>query len=145
MPMEVQRFHEKYLCDALRLATYLAEKNNATISEGIGDSSKFPGAFASDDVRFLRVSNGATLYEIAFSTEETPSHYKHRNKGIHRVMIGEEIRRVREEKGMSLEELSQRTDFKAHSLLWIEQGRYDIDVTQLGIILDALEVKIKLI
>ena len=60
-------------------------------------------------------------------------------------MIGEEIRRVREEKGISLEELAGKTDFKVHSLLWIEQGRYDIDVTQLGIILDALGVKIKLI
>ena len=142
--MEIQRFHEKYLCDALRLATYLAAREKATLSEGIGDSSRFPGSFDSDDVRFIRVSGGETLYEIAFTTDEVPAHYKHRNKGIHRVMIGEEIRRVREAKGMTLEELSAKTDFKAHSLLWIEQGRYDIDVAQLGIILDALGVKITL-
>lgn len=142
--MEIQRFHEKYLCDALRLATYLAEKYGASLSEGIGDSSKFPGRFDSGDVRFIRVSKGETLYEIAFSTEDAPDHYKHRNKGIHRVMIGEEIKRVREAKGMSLEELADKTDFKAHSLLWIEQGRYDIDVAQLGIILDALGVKVTL-
>ena len=142
--MEIQRFHERYLCDAIRLASYLAEKYDASISEGIGDSSKFPGSFESEDVRFLRVSKGETLYEIAFTTEETPDHYKHRNKGIYRVMLGEEIHRVRMEKGMTLEDLSKKTDFKAHSLLWIEQGRYDIDVAQLGIILDALGVKITL-
>ena len=143
--MEIQRFHEKYLCDAIRLASYLADKYGAAISEGIGDSSKFPGNFDTDDIRFLRVEKGVTLYEIAYTTNETPTHFKHRNKGIHRVMIGEEIKRVREERGLTLEELSEQTDFKPHSLMWIEQGRYDIDVTQLGIILDALGAKIRLV
>lgn len=139
--MEVKRFTEPFLCDALRLGSHLAAKVNGVISEGIGDARRFPGSerIPGDEVRFIRVE-GRDYYEIAFlyDREPTPADRKLRNKSFWRVRIGEEIRKLRESRGATLTELSDVTGFRVYSLARIEEGRWDIDIAQIGNILDAL-------
>ena len=147
--MEIQRFTEHFLADAIRLAQYFAEKHNGTISDGIGDACIFPfppKEMANlTDARFIRVEGERFFAEIAFVTSEEPKddELKLRNRSLYRVLIGDEIRRVRKEKGMSLETLSERTGLRAASLARIEEGRWDMDIRQLGWILDALGVTLK--
>ena len=148
--MEVQRFTEHYLADALRLASHFAERYNGTLSEGIGDAGIFPfppkEIVNIDDARFVRVDGDGFNAEIAFvsSQEPKPGDAKIRNRSLYRVLVGEEIRRVRMEKGMTLERLSELSGLRAHSLQRIEEGRWDMDIRQLGWILEALGVTIKL-
>lgn len=149
--MEVQRFTEHFLCDALRLAQHLAQKHNGSITEGMGVSDLFPFApkekdKVGDEVRFLRVEGADILAEIAFATSMEPREgdIKHRNKHIHRLAIGEEIQRVRKERGMTLEDLADRTGLRPYSIARIEDGRWDLDITQLGAIAEALGAKIHL-
>ncbi len=148
--MEKQRFIEYYFCDALRLAEHFANVYDGTISEGIGDASGFPVppkfGFKSNDVRFLRVE-GKKDFEIGFISQETPpaEAIKHRNKSIHRVLVGEELHRVRIDLGLSLKEVADRSGFRPHSLEMVEQGRYDFDIAQLGTILDAIGARVKIL
>ena len=106
------------MCDAIRLATYLAEKHHATLSEGLGDVSSFPFPpreldQIEDDVRFVRVEGNGYYAEVAFVTSDAPvGGEKFRNKSIHRVMLGEEIKRVRNEKGMTYTELARMTGIR---------------------------------
>ena len=143
--MEIQRFAECYMCDALRLAQYLAKRDGAQISEGIGPADDFPftpkdRSCLDSDARFFRVESETSYCEIGFVTMEEPEsdQTKHRNKSIFRVIIGDQIKSFREGMGMSLEELADKSCFRPHSLARIEEGRWDIDLAQLGRILDAL-------
>ena len=148
--MEKRRFIEYYFCDALRLAQHLAEVHEGTISEGIGDSSLFPVppkfGFSSPDVRFLRVE-GNQDFEIGFVSQDNPpaDAIKHRNKSLYRVLVGEELRKARKEKGLSLKEVADKSGFRSHSLEMVEDGRYDFDIAQLGTILDAIGAKVKIV
>ena len=148
--MEKRRFIEYYFCDALRLAQHLAERYGGTISEGIGDASNFPMppkfGFKSDDVRFLRVE-GKISAEVGFISQDVPpaEAVKHRNKSLYRVLVGEELQRMRLEKGLTLDEVAEKSGFRSHSLGRVEEGRYDFDIAQLGTILDAMGAGIKII
>ena len=149
--METIRFTEYYLCDAIRLASHFAEKYGGSISEGIGDSSLFPnppktGAFSSQDVRFARVDGGSQSFGVAFVSEDEPpiGERKYRNKSLYRVLVGEEIRRFRTERGMSLKEVADKSGFREHSLERLEEGRFDFDIAQLGVVLDALGGKVRI-
>mgnify|MGYP002626168216 CR=1 FL=1 len=139
------RFSEPFFCDALRLAQFLAERHNGTISEGIGRSENFPKneKFPSEDVRFLRV-DGDEYYEIAFFYQDEPTEddRKLRNKSFWRIRIGDTIRTKREEKCLSLKDLSDKIGLRVKALECIEQGRWEISIDQLGNICDALECSI---
>ena len=151
--MEIQRFAEQYMSDALRLADYFAKRYDAKISEGIGNAEDFPFVpkqrdMIDDDVRFIRVEGECFYGEIAFISTDTPLssiELKHRNKTIYRVIVGEQLAAIREEKGISLEELAEKTGYRAHSLARIEEGRWDLDIHCLGQILDALGATIKIV
>ena len=151
--MEIQRFAEQYMCDAMRLANHFAKHYNAQISEGIGNAADFPFVpkqrdMLEEDVRFFRVEGDSFYGEIAFVTTDTPYstlELKHRNKSLYRVIVGEQIAALREEKGMTLEEVAEMTGYRAYSLARIEEGRWDIDLPCLGHILDALGATIKLV
>lgn len=135
----VKRYTEPFLCDALRLATHLAIRVNGTVTEGIGDAGNFPGELKMESVRFLRVE-GDDYFEVAFlKTEEpAPEDWKYRNKYYWRVLAGEKVRAFREEKGMTLEELSEIVGLRVHALERIEDGRWDLTIVQLGSLLDAI-------
>lgn len=148
--MDTKRYAEHFFCDAARLASYLGGEK-ATISDGIGPADDFPltpkdRSQVDDDVRFLRV-DGEEYYEIAYVTSKTPTpaDAKYRNKSLYRVMLGREIKKARESMGITITDLSKRTNLRDHSLLRIEEGRWDIDIALLGVILDALNKEIKIV
>ena len=148
--MEIKRYAEHFRCDALRLA-FLLGGENATYTDGIGNTEDFPlvpkqKEILAKDVRFIRVENGEEYYEVAFVLDVKPTlkDSKYRNKSYHRVAIGKEIRRARLNKGMTLEELAEKTNLREHSLSRIEDGYWDIDISLLGVIIDALGVQITL-
>lgn len=145
--METQYFTEYYLVDALRLASHFAERYNGTITEGIGDAALFPQqgkGFPSEDTRFIRVECKDRIYAVAFTSEEEPTELKHRNKSLYRVLVGEEVRQAREKRGMSIEEVAEKSGFRPHSIGRIEEGRWDFDIPQLGLILDAMGATLKI-
>ena len=149
--METLYYTEYYLVDALRLAEHFAEKGGR-ITEGIGSADDFPkppktGEFAEPDVRFVRVELPDRTFAVAFVTEDDPprSERKFRNKSLYRVLVGEQIRACRERRRMTLEEVAELSGFRAHSLERIEEGRWDIDIAQLGVILDALAAQLKVV
>lgn len=147
--MEKQRFVEYFLCDALRLAEHFAKVHGGKISEGIGDTSLFPCPpkydVKSNDIRFLRVE-GEKCFEIGFISQDDPpaEASKHRNKYIHRVLVGEELRRARLKSGMSINEVADRSGYRPHTLEMVEQGRYDFDIAQLGTVLDAIGARVSI-
>ena len=149
--METLYYTEYYLVDAIRLADHFAE-SGGRISEGIGDSSLFPkppktGEFPAGEVRFVRVEVGDRTYAVAFITNNDPpaGEWKYRNKSLYRVLMGEQIKRCRERRGLSIEEVASISGFRPHSLVRIEEGRWDIDIAQLGVILDALAAQVRII
>lgn len=150
--MDAFYYTEYYLVDALRLARHFAEKNDGVLSEGIGVAKPFPappktGEFPSGDVRFVRVECQDAMYCVAFVSEDDPpaGERKFRNKSLYRVLVGEEIRRCRQLKGMSLREVADKSGFRVHSLERIEEGRWDFDIAQLGVIVDALGAEVKIL
>ena len=149
--MDIFYFTENYLADAIRLARHFAEKYDGVLSEGIGVAKPFPappktGAFLSVDVRFVRVECRDRMYCVAFVSEDNPpvSERKYRNKSLYRVLMGEEIKAARERRGISLGEVAERSGFREHSLQRIEEGRWDFDMSQLGVILEAIGAKVKI-
>ena len=46
---------------------------------------------------------------------------------------------------MPLSELAEKTNLREHSLMRIEEGRWDIDLSLLGVILDVLGKKINFV
>ena len=145
--MDTKRYAEHFRCDAQRLALLLGG-DNATYSDGIGSVADFPlvpkqREILDKDVRFIRVENGEEYYEIAYVLDAKPTFKdtKYRNKSYHRVAIGKEIHRARMNAGMSLEELAEKTNLREHSLSRIEDGYWDLDISLLGVILDALGVQ----
>jgi len=142
---DIKRFSEHFFCDSLRLAQLLASLYGAKISESEGFSADFPlnpkeKAQVGERIKFFSVDNERVHFEVSFVTTDEPTEdfAMIRNKSFHRVLIGAEIRRTRRIKGMTIEELSEKTGFRTHSLQRIEEGRWDMDVSQLGLILDAL-------
>lgn len=147
---DTKRYAEYFLCDAIRLAQYLGGEG-AAISDGIGNADDFPlipkmREQIGDDVRFVRVE-GNEYYEVAFvsNKQPKPEDTKIRNKSLYRVMIGREIKKARIERRMTLSDLAERTNLRDYSLLRIEEGRWDLDISLLGVILNALDKEIKIV
>ena len=148
--METKRYYtEYYLADAMRLANYFAERYGGTLSEALGDVSLFPNPpkrpFQSSDVRFIRVDCGALMFGVAFVSDQEPpeEERKYRNKSLYRVLAGDEVRKARERKGMTIQEVAEKTGFRPHAIERFEEGRYDFDLMQFGVILDAIGCKLK--
>lgn len=144
------KYAEHFLCDAIRLAQYLGGEN-AQLSDGIGHADDFPlvpkdRELVDNDVRFIRAESDES-YEIAYVCTDTPTPYdtKFRNKSLYRVMLGREIKKARLSKRITIEELSKKTNLREHSLQRIEEGRWDLDISLLGVILNALDKEIKIV
>ena len=56
--------------------------------------------------------------------------------------IGKNIRKLRESKGLTQDQLAEQTGFTRNNISRIENGRYDTRIETIGRILDALELKI---
>lgn len=62
-----------------------------------------------------------------------------------RADIGRRIRDIREEKGMTQDDLAMKTGLRRNNISAIENGKYDIRIDTLHKIAEGLDVSIELI
>lgn len=134
------RFTEQYYDDAERLALYVAGRDGCEIFAERKPSDIFPVApklkVMPKDVNVLCVGN----YEIAYlgHREYPDQDKKYKNRTLHRVLLGDRLKEVRESRGMTLEELGTLTGLRPKNIENIEAGRFDVTIDILGNIGDAL-------
>ena len=138
------KFTEYYYDDALRMAMYIREREGGEIElvKVKPDGFPFPPKMQvyGETVDCIRIGG----YEIAyFAKRLSPDEdKKHRNRCLYRFMIGRQIKEAREAKGLTLDDLSQRTGYKVGSLRNMELGRYGVDIQMLCCIAEALGVRV---
>ncbi len=134
------KYTEIYFDDALRLAQFLSEHTGKEIQPVEMDSEGFPmpakGEEFGEKTQALRVGD----YAIAFFKKRAKidENRKKRNKNLSRVMFGFKMREARERVNMSLEDLSDYTDFNVGTLRNLEMGRYSANIDQIFNIAAAL-------
>lgn len=135
--MKKLRFTELYFDDAQRLAQYLSARDGEDIEMVNGSSEFFPVPpkmkVMPDNVNAFKVGR----YEIAYISSQG-GEQKYKNRNLHRIMIGEVIEETRRMRGLTLEQLEERTGIKARNLESIESGKYDVSIDILGNIGEAL-------
>lgn len=62
-----------------------------------------------------------------------------------RKKIGEQVRRIREEQGWTIDQLAVMCDVKRHTVAKIEEGVFNVPIDVIGKVCDALNVKMVLI
>nr|DAM13438.1 MAG TPA: helix-turn-helix domain protein [Caudoviricetes sp.] len=143
----MQRFTEIYYDDALRFAQYIQATEGGDIELVREDSVGFPmpakNRVFGDMVDCLKIRN----IEIAFleSRKNPNADKKHKNRSLYRYIIGQRIREIRELNGMSLEDLSAKTDIQANNLRNIESGRLSINTDMLCLIANALDAHVSIV
>ena len=143
----MQRFTEIYYDDALRFAQYIQATEGGDIELVREDSVCFPmpakNRVFGDMVDCLKIRN----IEIAFleSRKNPNADKKHKNRSLYRYIIGQRIREIRELNGMSLEDLSAKTDIQANNLRNIESGRLSINTDMLCLIANALDAHVSIV
>lgn len=149
--MRIERYTELYLDDAMRLCKYIAKEDGA-ISIGLADPSLFPDPPKNipwpDALYAVTVRrDGETVAECAylFMREDASEAGKFKNRWLISVMLGEEIRRARERRGLSQDQLAELTGYRPHSIDAMERGRYTMDIKLVGRLADALGCEIKLV
>lgn len=149
--MRIEHYTEVFLDDAMRLCKYIAG-DNGVISITLADPKNFPdapkGLEFPEPLYAARVSKeGTTVAECAYITvrEDMEEGIRFRNRWLLSVMLGDEIRRAREDAGLTVEELSKLTGYSVHSLDAMERGRYNLDMKILGRLADAMGCEIKLV
>lgn len=143
----MQRFTEIYYDDALRFAQYIQATEGGDIELVREDSVGFPmpakNRVFGDMVDCLKIRN----IEIAFleNRKNPNADKKHKNRSLYRYIIGQRIREIRELNGMSLEDLSAKTDIQANNLRNIESGRLSINTDMLCLIANALDAHVSIV
>ena len=134
------RFTEIYFDDAERLALYLSARDNNEVFTEKCPSEYFPMPpkmkSMPEEVEAFIVGN----YEIAYLEHRTheDQDMKYRNRVLHRVMLGERIKELREKAGLTTYDIETMTGIRAKNLENIEQGRFDATIDILGNIGEAL-------
>lgn len=137
----IQKYTEIYYDDAVRFAQYIQANYGGEIELVKEDAEGFPlppkHKMFGVMVDCLKVGN----YEIAyFEQRKNPDDdKKHRNRNLYRFIMGQKIKEVRELSGMTLEELSERSGYKAGNLRNIELGKYNADIDTLCNIVEAMD------
>ena len=149
--MRIEHYTEVFLDDAMRLCKYIAG-DDGVITVNMADPVNFPdppkGLEFPTPLYAARVSKGGiTVAECAYLTrrESDDEAKRFRNRWLLSLMLGDEIRRARENAGMTIEELSEITGYSTHSIDAMERGRYNIDAKILGRLADAMECEIRLV
>lgn len=62
-----------------------------------------------------------------------------------RKKIGEQVRRIREEQGWTVDQLAVMCDVKRQTVAKIEEGVFNVPIDVIGKVCDALNVKMVLI
>lgn len=138
--MKIIRYTELYYADAQRLAMYLSTRDNTEIEMYHGSSEYFPQPPKGLDMPRTINAFAVGIYQIAYLYDGEPQgkELKYHNRNLHRVMLGERIRDARENKGLSLEDMEERTGLKARNIENIELGRLDAGIDVISNIGEAL-------
>ena len=59
-----------------------------------------------------------------------------------RVYIGSRFRSLREKRGMTLEDVAEKTTLKPKAIQRIEEGKYDVGIDRLSVIARALDARL---
>ena len=136
----------------MRLCKYIAGEEGVISIGPAGDVSAFPDApkemTLDENTYAVKVERqGEIVAECAYIRlrEDGDVDAKYRNRWLISVMLGREIRAARERRGLSLEQLSELTGYRAHSIDSMERGRYNMDIKLLGRLADALGCEIALV
>ena len=134
----ILRYTEVFYDDAERLAAYLATRDNCAVEIVNVSSEFFPIPPKQKDmpekVNAFKVGN----YEVAYLEKRRNDDLRYKNRSLHRIMMGERVREVRESMNMTYSQLEELTGIKAKNLENIELGRHDASIDVLANIGEAL-------
>lgn len=137
----INKFTELYYDDALRFAQYIQATQGGEIEIIKEDADGFPlppkMRVFDNMVNCFKVRN----FEIAYleHRKNSDDDKKHRNRNLYRYIMGQKIKEVRELSGITLEELSEKSGYKANNIRNIEMGRYNADIDTLCNIVDSMD------
>lgn len=66
-------------------------------------------------------------------------------KEMNRKHLGEQVRKIREEQGWTVDQLAAMCDVKRQTVAKIEEGAFNVPIDIIGKVCDALNVKMVLI
>ena len=141
------RFTELYYDDAERLALYISSRDNVPVEVMTCDPDLFPlppkMMVMPPKVDAFKVGN----YEIAYLDRRSDSgdDKKYKNRTLHRVMLGDELRKVMRKKGVDADYLEEKTGIRSRNIENIILGRHDASIDILGNIADALGCKVSFV
>lgn len=140
---EIMRFFEYYRCDAIKLTELFGPlySESEDVAGAYNLSPKI-GLSEEDPIKTINVETTDALYRVAYIDSGNPVDEKLRYKNYYRIVIGREIKEKRERTGMSRAEVAFGAGIRPHALERIEQGRWDMDISLLGRILNVLKATI---
>lgn len=142
----IQKFTETYYDDALRFAKFIQATEGGEIEIVKEDSEGFPlppkHRIFGNMVNCIKIRNYEIAYFLQRKDEEDDK--KYRNKTLHRFIIGQKLKEVRQLSGISLEELAGKSGYKPGNIRNIEMGRFGADVDTLCNILDAMDAHLEI-
>lgn len=128
----IELYSEVFLSDAMRLCQYIAGDDGAISVEPVADTSEFPdfpdGLEKPSQCNMVVVAkDGEVVAQCIYKNlRDDELTLKKRDRWLSRLMFGSELRRVREEKGLSVEEVAKLADYRPHAIEMIERGRYEL-------------------
>ncbi len=66
-------------------------------------------------------------------------------KETNRKELGEQVRKIREEQGWTVDQLAEMCDVKRQTVAKVEEGAFNVPIDVIGKVCDALNVKMVLI
>lgn len=139
---DMPKFTEYYYDDALRFAMYIKATQGGEIEIVQQDPEGFPtppkGCHFKERIDCVKCGQ----FEIAyFAKRQSPDEdKKHINRNLYRYIVGEKLKEAREAKGLTLEDVAERSGFKPNNIRNIEQGRYGADIELFCRLLEAMGV-----
>ena len=146
----IELYSEVFLSDAMRLCQYIAGDDGAISVEPIADTSEFPdfpdGLEKPSQCNMVVVTKeGEVVAQCIYKNlRDDELTLKKRDRWLSRLMFGHELKRAREEKGMSIEEVAKLTGYRPHAIEMIERGRYELKLEPMYRLASALGCSISL-
>ena len=137
----MQRFTELYKDDAERLALYFSKRDDIEIVMITEKGADFPTPPKMRSMPDMVNAYKVGYYEIAYLENERPEgeDLKYKDRNLARVMIGDKIRQLRKQRGITLDELAEKSGIKAGNIANIEAGRFNVAIDTLSNLCDAMD------
>ncbi len=138
------KFTEIYFDDALHAAQFLSKRTGKEIIPVEMDSEGFPIPPQKEEFGEKTQALIVGDYAIAFFRKRTSidEDRKQRDRVLHRIKFGIKLKAARERANMTLEDLSDYTDYKPKTLENVENGRFDASLEMISNLADALGCEI---